>query len=500
MALTKVSFSMIQGDYVNALDYGVSTSATGAQNAAALQAAFDSEKVVFLPQGTYTLSGADVLDIDVSKTGLVSPGAIIDATAVTGYVVRIFSTAASLEDRALNNFNKNAITGVSFLGTNAVGNFGLFIGRTGGAYGSSNDIVIERCGFYGFEKQLVFGDNGWRTKFVNCGFENGAYPIYYDIPSNAGEVIEFDHCWIVDWTIGPVMVSGNFLFTGCSLIGGSTTQITFDNNARADFVGCNFEDQADGAFWMAINGVADVSIFGGQFLVNSTRTKPLIYMASGGRLSLSGVALPLYGANLQYEVNADTGKKIRSIVEGEIGYLVNATGCTTLNGVLPNYTIQAVLGGSNALYNSNAEIGSVNGWTLTQYGGTGATFVASTTYPKNGTYGFLLTAPANVGAYATQKINVSGQAGRSYCLGFWARAVSGTGAIAFPQVVFKTQSGTTVESASLDAINGTSTTYTWYARNGYIPDGAYEAEITLDAQQLAGGCAVAYDDIVFQII
>lgn len=42
MSLTKVSFSMIQGDYVNALDYGVSESASGAENAAAMQDAFAS--------------------------------------------------------------------------------------------------------------------------------------------------------------------------------------------------------------------------------------------------------------------------------------------------------------------------------------------------------------------------------------------------------------------------------------------------------------------------
>lgn len=499
MSLTKVSFSMIQGDYVNALDYGVSESASGAANAAALQNAFNSEKVVFLPQGTYTLAGNNVLDIDVSKTALVSPGAVIDATAVTGYVANVFSTA-TYGNRPLQSFNKNAITGVSFSGTNAVGNFALVIGKTGASYAQSNDMVFERCGFKGFEKQVVFGDNGWRTKFVNCGFEAGAYPIYYQQPLNAGEVMEFDHCWLVDWTVGPVIVSGNFLFVGCSFIGGATTPMTFDQNARVDFVGCNFEDQADGNYWLALNGVSDISITGGQFLVNSTRTKPLIYMASGARLSLSGVALPLYGANLQYEINADVGKKVRTIVEGQTGYRVNAIGCNDLAGTLPNYAIQAVLGGSNAVGNCNAEIGNTNCWTLTQYGGTGSTFTASTLYPKNGTYGFLITAPANVGANVTQTFNVSADAGRSYCFGFWVRAVSGTGTVANPQVQFKASNGDVIRTDALVGVLGTETTYTWYARNDFIPDGAVTATVQIDAQQLVAGCSVAYDDIIFQVI
>lgn len=499
MSLTKVSFSMIQGDYVNALDYGVSESASGAANAAALQDAFNSEKVVWLPQGTYELAGNNVLDIDVSKTALVSSGAVIDATNVTGYVANVFSTA-TFSQRPLQSFNKNAITGVSFLGDNTAGNFGLYLGKTGSAYQQSNDMVFERCGFKGFEKQVVFGDNAWRSKFVNCGFEAGDYPIYSNMPLNAGEVMEFDHCWIVDWVVGPVMVSGNWLFTGCSLIGGATTPITISQNARVDFVGCNFEDQTDGDFWLALNDVADISIMGGQLLVNSARTKPLIYMASGARLSLSGVALPLYGANLQYEINADVGKKVRTVVEGQTGYRVSAVGCNDLAGTLPDYTIQAVLGGSNSLYNCDAEIGTTAGWTLSQYGGTGSTVVASTSYPKNGTYGFLVTAPANVGALVKQIVDVSTFGGRSYCFGLWGRAVAGTGTVGNPQVIFKTQDGTTVRTDSLTGIAGTTTTYTWYAINAAIPDGAVTAEIVFDAQQLVGGCSVAYDDIIFQVI
>lgn len=499
MSLTKITYSMVQGEVANALDYGVSESASGSANAIALQNALNSGKVVFLPQGTYALAGNNVLDIDVSKTALISPGAIIDATAVTGYVANVFSTA-TFAQRALTSFNKNAITGVSFKGTNAAGNFGLFIGKTGASYAQSNDMVFERCGFSGFEKQLVFGDNGWRSKFVNCGFKAGAYPIYYDMPSNAGEVMEFDHCLLVDWTVGPVIVSGNFLFTGCSFIGGATTPITLAQNARVDFVGCNFEDQADGNFWLEINDVADVSITGGQMLVNSTRTKPLVYMDSGARLSLNGVALPLYGSNLQYETNADVGKKVRTIVEGQKGYRVNAVGCNDLAGTLPGYTDQAVLGGSNSVFNCDAEIGTVAGWTLSQYGGTGSTVVASASYPKNGTYGFLVTAPANVGALVKQIVNVSTFAGRSYCFGLWARAVTGTGTVGNPQVVFKTQDGTIIRIDGLDGVTGTTTTYTWYAINASIPDGAVTAEITIDAQQLVGGCSVAYDDIIFQVI
>ena len=61
MSLTKVSYSMITGAPVNVLDYGASTSASGAVNLASIQAAIDSLPVtggsVYIPAGNYTVNG-----------------------------------------------------------------------------------------------------------------------------------------------------------------------------------------------------------------------------------------------------------------------------------------------------------------------------------------------------------------------------------------------------------------------------------------------------------
>ena len=51
MALTKVSYSMINGATANVLDYGASPTATAAENAAAFTAAIASGKTVFVPNG-----------------------------------------------------------------------------------------------------------------------------------------------------------------------------------------------------------------------------------------------------------------------------------------------------------------------------------------------------------------------------------------------------------------------------------------------------------------
>jgi hypothetical protein len=491
----------LTGDWVSAKDPRFGAKGDGvADDTTAIRAALATGRNVFLPRGTYKITSG--LDIDVFTQCMEGDGALIDARTVTDYAGRIVSTAVTLQDRALQSFNKVALKGISWLGTNVAGRLGLVIGNTGSQYVNSNDIVVERCGFYGFEKQIVFADNAWRTKFVNCGLEGGGYPIYYQSPSNAGEVIEFDHGWIVDWTIGPVIVNGNFLFNGTSLIGGATTPITANGNAKLDFIGCNLEDQANSSnYWLALNGVAHARFFGGQFLVNSTRTKPLVYMAPGAMLSLDGVSLSLYGANLQYEVNSSP--KIRSIVEG-LGKHVTATGCNLIAGTTNDFTIQAVLGGSNALFNGDFELGATQGWAFSTYGPTTppntSTATADAASAKDGAYGAHITAIANCGAQLTQDIDVSGMVGRVFCIGMWAKAISGTGTLAFPTLQFISHNNAVVQTPFSFAVTDANTTFFWRAYTGYIPDGAKTARVILDAQQLVGGCQVAYDNVVFQVI
>lgn len=57
MSLTKVTYSMIQGECANVLDFGASPSATATVNTAAIQAAINSgASSVYLPSGTYTVN------------------------------------------------------------------------------------------------------------------------------------------------------------------------------------------------------------------------------------------------------------------------------------------------------------------------------------------------------------------------------------------------------------------------------------------------------------
>ena len=78
MSLTKVSYSMITGAYVNVLDYGADPTNT-TDSASAIQAALDTEKTVFIPDGVYNIK--TTLKIYSNQALILSPGATIEAYA-----------------------------------------------------------------------------------------------------------------------------------------------------------------------------------------------------------------------------------------------------------------------------------------------------------------------------------------------------------------------------------------------------------------------------------
>ena len=70
MALTKVSYSMINGPVANAADYGWIASATGAANYTAIKAAYDSgAAIIRLPAGTFSMAQTLYIDRGVCIEG-----------------------------------------------------------------------------------------------------------------------------------------------------------------------------------------------------------------------------------------------------------------------------------------------------------------------------------------------------------------------------------------------------------------------------------------------
>ena len=109
MALTKVSYSMIQGAVANVLDFGADPTGV-ADSTSAIQDAIDSVKVsggaVYLPTGTYKLTDTIVVDTGVYTTGLILFGdgrnTIISQTGTAKDAIH-FSTTQFLQNSGLRD-------------------------------------------------------------------------------------------------------------------------------------------------------------------------------------------------------------------------------------------------------------------------------------------------------------------------------------------------------------------------------------------------------------
>lgn len=197
MALTKVSFSMILGAYLNALDYGMSPSASAADNATALQAAVDAAagRKIYIPQGTYNI-GAQV--VCPSGTWLVGDGAgetILNASADVSPLL--------FQDASVVDYTAAGISYLTVKGSGAavrlvtVNNVWGFVAEHCRVYGSSGVLRCFEIQRYSFECQItscritdadesciylneISGELPNGCWIQNCDFapNNGGYCIY----------------------------------------------------------------------------------------------------------------------------------------------------------------------------------------------------------------------------------------------------------------------------------------------------------------------------------
>lgn len=90
MSLTKVSYAMINGEFVNVLDYGADSTGTD-DSTSAIQAALDTGTSVYIPKGTYKITSS----LQLSTNGQIVQGA--------GRILTILNWAGSTSDVVIEN-------------------------------------------------------------------------------------------------------------------------------------------------------------------------------------------------------------------------------------------------------------------------------------------------------------------------------------------------------------------------------------------------------------
>lgn len=246
MSLTKVSYSMINGAVVNALDYGLSTTGTGAANAAAIQAALLVGDVIYIPAGNYNISQIVITGSgNTAIFGKTLRGAGLGVTNLVGSVagtsiIRFGTTGGWVDETNLQEYRAD--------------------------YCSLENITISATAAYTYGVECQWMTNAsWRNVAISSG-------------GNITTGLYMDFSWDNDFTHTTIAgENGVFLgahgpnrnsFHGLRVAGGGTTTgIGFDFGGSSNSV---FGLDASGYY----NGVASsvggygLTIHGGYFESN----------------------------------------------------------------------------------------------------------------------------------------------------------------------------------------------------------------------------------------
>ena len=155
MPLTKVSYSMISGATVNALDYGVSTSGTAASNKIAIElaiAALSSGGVITVPKGSYEFS-----PFTIASAGVTIQGEGPNSTSFTFATVGVDTNAISI------TANNVSIIGIKFVGPSSAAYVsGENCIQTNGTFATNRDgLTVANCEIYNF------GSYGINAEYTN---------------------------------------------------------------------------------------------------------------------------------------------------------------------------------------------------------------------------------------------------------------------------------------------------------------------------------------------
>jgi hypothetical protein len=449
---------------------------------------------------TYKVDGALLLDI--SKASLEGVGVTFDMSA--GGTLQVFSTHVFDTSGPPKNWT-HKISGIAFRGDLDLGHTGITVGRVGAAYGFSSEILFENCSFFQFDTLVAFTDNAWRTRFDHCGFEytrDGGRVLSFPAGiNNAGEVMQFDHCWFVIGSADLYLDTGHWFFNGCSF--GVSVTIHGVSDARIDISSCNIEAQANTGYRMIrLNGVSNCTVRGGQFVVNlgaNFGMSPILLESADASITFLGTHFPLAGSHLQFQ--SDATYNLRHLIVGPGN--VAAYGCrsyslATLAGPSNNVGFAK---SANRLTNGDAEYGNESGWTKTAGGGATGTAVASALAALNGTRGFRLTAPdATDGITIHQDVPASDAIGRVVVFSFAAKTSSGTGTTATISLKFLDFDDAVIASATRADTQGTDSSWAQKAVVGYAPQGTFKIRIEIAVAPVVGGNVVDFDELCLNVI
>lgn len=258
MSLTKVSYSMIQGADVNALDYGAVPGGSAAVNTPALQAAINyaatNGLILRIPAGTYLINANLTLPSKVGNNNFyvnIQGEGFETVIQASGSVTKIFEFGTT----AAENLNFASISNLKLIG----GQYGIYSPFL--VHSSFSNLWIDSATEVGF----YFGD----TLYGYCNYFENLNIMYCKVGMSAnGSANEnhFDHCkfWLNQIGFAQAGGFGN-VHTNCLFESNTSTGIILLGSAIS-LNGCYFEANATTGLTLttpAITLHSDIIIDGG---------------------------------------------------------------------------------------------------------------------------------------------------------------------------------------------------------------------------------------------
>lgn len=275
MALTKTSFSMIDGETVNAKDFGFLVANTAAANKSALSAALATNKTVYIPSGTYQCDSGITVNLGIQS--LLGDNVVIDMSGISGtdsgFVVTN-TNALTPSDLSAPSACANKISGLIILGDGKAGSGASAGSTTIGLKIHSPHTSVEHCIVYGFGIGIDIYSNGYVQSYSETNI--GQCAIGVNISSGGsdyGERISFVQCTIYDNILGISnnCQTGALQFTNCS-IDYNTKTLVSTNSAITELHNCWWEcnDAGSGNVVASLSGGSLLNIVGGRIQQNGT--------------------------------------------------------------------------------------------------------------------------------------------------------------------------------------------------------------------------------------
>lgn len=420
-------------------------------------------------------SGAfsSAIEIDFSKGSVrgVNKCTLTEIEGIPGdYALKLFNSNTDYADR--DSINANAILdGVAFQfsGTKK-------IALGGAGTGELSELRISNFGFIS-SAGLEFLDNSYRIIFdkgaISRSFND---TLIFNSPANSGEVINFNHCWMVD-NGGPLKFkNGQFIFNGCSMPAGKKAgyfdpNVILEDNATVVYSNGNIEFQPGQSFVaFVVGGSSRLSIKDSTLLTPSGYSAIPIVANDDAVVSLTNCSLPLYE-----QTQIASGAAARQIIGGN-SKKVMSYGCYPRAGfITANWDKGNIVSAYiNSLSNGSGQFSNYSNWSLMQTGSGVVTAGTDTDVPNSIMFSrsLYVTVPSFGATADFYQDCLDCSPGRYFQLGFWAK----NAVTSLASIEFFDKEGNSVQGKipfNIPSVNA----WGFYALVDIVPPGASKARV-----------------------